>query len=439
MNKQTDVKPPGAYRVLHTADWHLGKMLGDLSRADEHQGFLDDLLGKIRMLSVDALVIAGDVFDSANPPQNAVAQYYDFLSALFQQGGCAVVVVSGNHDSPAHLDAPRQVLKALRCFVVGSMPQSIGDMLIPLPDAESPRLLVAAVPFLRDRDLRVGQSGQSATDIQRALVDGIQRRYDEVAEKSKPWIEKGIPVLATGHLTVVGSKVSDSEREIHVGGLGAITADRFPKAFAYIALGHLHRPQAAGGNETVRYSGSPIPLSFSEAEDNKSIQVLDFVGDKLAQQFGLDLPLMRQLTQLTTTREQLESMLGDFKPSVRPLPAWVELVVENPVAGENLFNRAQEIAKDKSFQVVRVVSQAKASGANGADGEMTPMDLDGASDLLAEPAKVFERRLKEEAGLTAEESGNLKSLFNELLELHNGQQQAAVVAAGCKADLGGEA
>src|SRR5439155_6402407 len=95
-------KPPGAYRVLHTADWHLGKLLGEHSREEEHRRFLAFLLDAIREHSIDALLIAGDVFDSANPPQRAVAQYYDFLSALFRQGGCSVVIVAGNHDSPAH-------------------------------------------------------------------------------------------------------------------------------------------------------------------------------------------------------------------------------------------------------------------------------------------------------------------------------------------------
>src|SRR5260221_6517283 len=106
-------KLPGGYRVLHTADWHLGKMLGQHSRQEEHQRVLAFLLQGIREQNDDLFAIAGDIFDSAKPPQIAEAQYYDFLSALFRQGGCSVIIVAGNHDSPAHLEAPRQVLKAL--------------------------------------------------------------------------------------------------------------------------------------------------------------------------------------------------------------------------------------------------------------------------------------------------------------------------------------
>ena len=154
-------KPAGAYRVLHTADWHLGKMLGEHSRMEEHARFLRFLLQSIREQGVDLLIVAGDVFDSANPPQSAEAQYYNFLSELFRQGGCAVIVVAGNHDSPAHLEAPRQILKALGAHVIGAWPSIPDEVVVPLPNAKSPQLVVTAVPFLRDRDVRTGQSGQS--------------------------------------------------------------------------------------------------------------------------------------------------------------------------------------------------------------------------------------------------------------------------------------
>ena len=144
----------GKFRVLHTADWHLGKMLGDYSREEEQGLFLEWLLGVIRDRDVDALVVAGDVFDSAYPPQGALRLYYDFLSALYRTTDCAVVVVAGNHDSATQIEAPKGVLGALRVRVVGAMPEDPEDALVVLPDKEDPRLVVAAVPFLRDRDLR---------------------------------------------------------------------------------------------------------------------------------------------------------------------------------------------------------------------------------------------------------------------------------------------
>jgi exonuclease SbcD len=417
-------KPAGAYRVLHTADWHLGKMLGEHSREEEHRRFLDFLLHAIREHSVDLLVIAGDVFDSANPPQTAEAQYYDFLSALYRQGGCSVVVIAGNHDSPAHLEAPRQVLKALGAHVLGALRQSPAETLLPFPNANSPRLIAAAIPFLRDRDLRIGQSGQTAADIQKALVDGIKRRYEEVAATAKPWTDRGVPVLATGHLTIVGSTASESEREIHVGGLGAVGADSFSNVFSYVALGHLHRPQAAAGHETVRYAGSPIPLSLSEAKDVKAVRLLDFGQGKLVSQAELQIPLVRPLAQISTTRQLLDSTLESFKPPPGELSAWVELLIEDPVAGESLFERAQEIGRANGFEVIRVISKPTMTRSAGMTAaEIT--DADGIADLLAEPTKVFAHRLEAESSLTQQEKESLKAAFLELLNLHAEQEGQA--------------
>jgi exonuclease SbcD len=407
-------KPPGAYRVLHTADWHLGKMLGEHSRHEEHRRFLEFLLQCIREQHVDALLVAGDIFDSANPPQTAESQYYDFLSELYQQGGCSIVIVAGNHDSPARLEAPRQVLKALRAHVVGAWPASCADALIPLPNATSPRIVVAAVPFLRDRDLRTGQTGQGAAEIQRALVDGIKRCYEEIAVAAKPWLEKGIPLVATGHLTTVGSRSSDSEREIHVGGLGAIGVECFSPAFKYVALGHLHRPQTAKANAVVRYAGSPIPLSFSEAGDKKTVQLLDFIKGDLAQITELEIPLARPLTQLSVTRESFERELANLPVFDSELQAWVEVIVENPVPGENLYDRAQEISRARGFEVVQVVSKRDAAVPGVSGNGLLEADV---ADLLAEPEKVFAHRLETETGLTDPERASLKSVFHELLDL----------------------
>lgn len=280
MNSSSTAKPANAYRVLHSADWHLGKMLGDKSREEEHQHFLAFLLDQIDQLSVDALIIAGDIFDSANPPQSAVRQYFNFLSQLLKTGDCAVVIVAGNHDSPAHLEAPSQLLLAMGAHVVGTLPEDCENLLVPLPNADAPQLVVAAMPYLRDRDLRVGQSGQDMGEIQQALIQGIKNRYEEVEKAAQCWKDRGVPVLVTGHLTVAGASTSDSEREIHIGGLGAVSSGCFPASFDYVALGHLHRPQKAGA-EHIRYSGSPLPLSFSEAKDVKEMRLLDF-ADKQA-------------------------------------------------------------------------------------------------------------------------------------------------------------
>lgn len=174
-------KPSGSYRLLHTADWHLGKLLNDQSRADEHVLFLDWLLKAVAQYEVDAIILAGDVFDSGNPPMSAVAQYFDFVSGLFSQGHCALVVIAGNHDSAKQLEAPRNALRALNVHVVGSVAADPEARIIYLPNKELLKVAIAMVPFLRDGDLRFGRAGESADEIRAQLVAGVRERYAEAA------------------------------------------------------------------------------------------------------------------------------------------------------------------------------------------------------------------------------------------------------------------
>ena len=416
-------KTSGCYRVLHTSDWHLGKTLNDQPRDEEHARFLDWLLHVIGEHAVDLLIVAGDVFDSANPPQSAQAQYYDFVSALFRQGGCAMVVVGGNHDSPGQLEAPNEVLRALGVHVLGFLPESPQARLVVLPSQENPRLVVAAVPFLRDRELRMGQSGQGVTDIQRERLAGITQRYAETAEAAAEWNEKGVPVLATGHLMVIGASSSDSEREIHIGGLGAVERDIFPEAFSYVALGHLHRPQCTGGSENVRYSGSPIPLSFSEAHDRKEVRLLDFAHGNLREQWPLHVPVFRWLSQMRTSRVDLERTLDEFQPESSDLTTWVEVIVVDAGIGENLNEVVQEAVEDRDFEVLKVL-RGGATPLQGMNAEELSDD-EGIDTLLDNPSQVFQQRLDEEIGLTEEERRELEVAFAQLIEIHEEEDASA--------------
>ncbi|MDF1656491.1 MAG: exonuclease subunit SbcD, partial [Verrucomicrobiales bacterium] len=312
-------------KILHTADWHLGKLLNDQSRDEEHGLFLDWLLNVVKNEDVDAIIVAGDIFDTANPPQSALQRYYDFVSRLFAQGDCHLVIIAGNHDSAAQLEAPKQVLNSLKTHVVGFLPENPEDRILYLPDAQNPEAAIALIPFLRDRDLRVGRAGENAEEIRAQLAGGISARYAEAAEAIVT-AKVECPVIATGHLTVVGSETSDSERDIHIGGLGSITPGHFPDTFDYVALGHLHRPQASDDDGRVRYSGSPIALSFSESPDKKEVRLLD-LSNREIQQTSFPIPVFRKLSQLRTTTAELDKAIGDFSEKAGDLRTWVELIV----------------------------------------------------------------------------------------------------------------
>ena len=292
------IKPVNAYRLLHTADWHLGKTLNDQSREEEHRRFLEWLLVQVEAHGVDAIVLAGDVFDSAYPSQSAQKLYYDFISQLQRFEGCRFAVIAGNHDSPAHLEAPALPLRFLKTFVTGALPREAEDRVLLLPDEESPKVALAMVPYLPERDLRQGKAGETSEQIQRQLAEGIRARYSETAE-AMARLHPGVPAVALGHLTVLGSRTSDSERDIHIGGLGAVKPACFDPSFAYVALGHLHRPQAVKGDDRVRYAGSPIALSFSEATDKKEVRIVDVRPDGITDH-GLPIPVFRRLALLVT-------------------------------------------------------------------------------------------------------------------------------------------
>ena len=405
-------KPSGAFRVIHTADWHLGKALGDLDRTEEHRRFLDFLRRTVLETEADALVIAGDVFDSATPPQSAVRLYFEFLAALHRESACVTVVTAGNHDSPGHLESPRELLRVIDVRVAASWPGDPGELLFPLPSPEAPKVLVAAVPFLRERDLRTGHLGQSAAEIQRDLQDGLTRRYAEIAAAAQPWIRQGVPILATGHLTALGATTSESEREIHVGGLGALGADAFPPAFAYVALGHLHRPQAVGGRPQIRYSGSPIALSFSEASDHKELRVLDFAEGALVGNQSVPIPQARRLIQLKVPFGELEARLGELSLPECELQAWLEIAVQDAPLGEDVYKIVQDAVAGKPFQVVCV--RLERSGGIAALELEDAMGDDEMESILADPRRVFQRRLEQEPAFDETERATLATAFDEL-------------------------
>ena len=229
------------------------------------------------------------------------------------------------------------------------------------------------------------------------------------------WRDKGLPVLATGHLTVVNCSTSDSERDIHIGGQGAVSPNCFPETFDYVALGHLHRPQFAG-RETIRYSGSPIPLSFSEASDEKELRILDFAEGRLLQQNALPIPLPRRLVQLRFQRQTLEADLQAFAPPSSQLRAWVEVLVEDPIPGEDLYETVQALVKNREFDVIRVAgTRTTAPGTLTTEGEISPEEV---QFLLSDPANVFARRLESEVAYTPEDRTALQTTFAELCNLH---------------------
>ncbi|PHN04422.1 exonuclease SbcCD subunit D C-terminal domain-containing protein [Flavilitoribacter nigricans] len=343
-------------KILHTSDWHLGQRLLFNEREQEHQRALDWLAETIRSEEVDALIVAGDIFDINNPPNYARTMYYRFLTSLLGTNCRHIVITGGNHDSPSMLNAPRELLRLLNIYVVGAASEAIADEIIELKDAEgNPELVVAAVPFLRDRDLRFSQAGEGSYERLQKVRQGMAEHYRQIGELMEPYREAKIPLIATGHLYANGAKASDKQDNIYAGDVENIDAEQFPAIFHYIALGHIHRPQTVGGQEHIRYSGSLLPLSFSETKDDKSVYLLHFQRDQLLQIETLAVPVFRRLKSITGDLQAVKESLRRFdQKGGRDLTPWVEVVVETDRLIPRLDLQLRDFTRDMNLQLLKI-------------------------------------------------------------------------------------
>ncbi|WP_232630442.1 exonuclease SbcCD subunit D [Methylobacterium sp. Leaf118] len=260
-------------RVLHTGDWHIGQTLRGFSREREHDAVFARLVGLVEEREVDALVVAGDVFDGQNPSGESQARFYALMARLHAvRPSMTIVITAGNHDAAGRLEAPRPLLEAIGVHVVGNVRRrdgaiDLGRHLVPIRDPSGAvAAQVLAVSYPTASCLPPLASLMRAGEVS-PIVRGVRNLYDGLYEAARPRLD-GLPLLVTGHLHVAGGLESEgAERRILVGGEHAVPPDVFPEAAVYVALGHLHRAQEirhGSGGRTVRYCGSLIPLSATE-------------------------------------------------------------------------------------------------------------------------------------------------------------------------------
>ncbi len=310
-------------KILHTADWHIGKKLHKHDLAEDFDLFITWLCNTLQENQVDVLLVSGDIFDLANPSSEARKQYYRALMQL-KKLNCKIILTGGNHDSPAMLDAPREILRELEMYVVGGLPENIEDIIIPLyGKSEEPEVIIAALPYLRDPDLRSAGDGNTYEDRLEATRKGIQKIFGKAAEicaKRFP----NIPAIAMGHLFAAGAETSESERDIQIGNQAAFNALQFGEYFNYIALGHIHKPQRVNAAVPTFYSGSPIPLSFSERRDEKRVLLISTEEDFSPE--SITVPSFRKLLKITGTLEELQQKLNNLE-NVSKLDSLIEVVL----------------------------------------------------------------------------------------------------------------
>ncbi len=307
-------------KILHTADWHIGQQFHKRKRYGEFEQFLAWLVDKIKRECFEVLLVAGDIFDTSTPSNRAQELYNNFIADIAKTDCRHVVVTGGNHDSPSLLNAQRNIFKLLKIHVVGSAELSPKDEVLLLHDPQGkPELIVCAVPYLRDRDIRKSEAGESIEAKGKNLMEGIRRHYAEVcqeAEKLQKEQPHWVPIIAMGHLFAAGGSTAEGDgvRELYVGSLAHVHADLFPSCIDYLALGHLHSAQKVGGHAHMRYSGSPLPMSFGEADQEKEVICVEFIDKQIAIE-GLKVPAFQALKRIRGDWEHIFAEVEKEKQS----------------------------------------------------------------------------------------------------------------------------
>ncbi|MFA0546453.1 exonuclease subunit SbcD [Vibrio splendidus] len=371
-------------KILHTSDWHLGQNFYNKSRKNEHERFLQWLLEQVTEHDIDAIIVAGDIFDTSTPPSYAREMYNKFVVDS-NKIGCQLVLLGGNHDSVSVLKETQQLLKYMGADVIPNTNEDHATQVVELKgkngDVEA---LVCAIPFIRPRDVLTSQAGVTGVERQKQLGDAIKQHYQSVydaAVEKRATFENSehMPIIATGHLTAMGVQQSDSVRDIYVGNLDGFAADGFPDA-DYIALGHIHRPQVVAKREYIRYCGSPIPLSFDELKSQKQVCVVEFVeGERTISQ--LPVPTFQPLAEIKGDLSEIESQLNQYIGLDSDQSVWLSIEVQAQDYLSDLQERMRALTEGLNVEVLQLRrarerrNQALEQESAETLSELSPMDV----------------------------------------------------------------
>ncbi|MCL1126525.1 exonuclease subunit SbcD [Shewanella surugensis] len=399
-------------KILHTSDWHLGQSFLTKSRKDEHHAFLDWLLAQVQLHMIDAIIVAGDIFDTGTPPSYAREMYNRFVVAI-NQLGCTLVVLGGNHDSVSMLNESKTLLACLNTHVIANTSDEIDEQVFALKNRQGEvGAVLCAVPFIRARDVVVSVAGETGVEKRQVLGEAIKRHYTQIYEaaltlrKDNGW---DVPIIATGHLTALGVSQSESVRDIYIGSLEGFAADGFPPA-DYIALGHIHRPQIVAKSEHIRYSGSPIPLSFDELKYTKQVVVVEFEKAKRLSITPIEIPIFQPMAVLKGSLDDIAAQLASFDVEPIGLPTWLFIEVHMQDYFSDLQQRIQNMTQDLHVEVLRL---KRARGQSQAALEQV------AKETLAEltPFDVFDKRLTLESMKEEIEAGQLDRIKTQFQQI----------------------
>ncbi|MDQ0921253.1 exonuclease SbcCD subunit D [Paenibacillus sp. V4I5] len=306
-------------RILHTADWHFGRTLEGRSRLEEQTAFMDELVQIVQDQAIDLVLIAGDIYDSVNPPAAAEQLFYEGIARLADGGKRQVAIISGNHDHPDRLAASGPLAAKQGITIIG----------LPVPDIQSIGIArtgeltrLITLPYPSESRLKELLSDVAEEEVLRSKYS---ERVGALIHKQAASFEAGTVNLIMSHLYVLGGHETESERPIQVGGAYTVDTNALTAGAQYVALGHLHRPQNVKAASPIRYCGSPIAYSFSEAGQAKSVTVLELAPGQAAEPKEIFLTSGRPL--VSWKAKEGIGQVHQWLDEQRDASAWIDLEV----------------------------------------------------------------------------------------------------------------
>ena len=402
-------------KILHTADWHLGQLFHEYDRTFEHQQFLDWLLETIKEEQIDVLLVSGDVFDISNPAAASIRMFYTFLkNATKENPELQIVITAGNHDSASRLEAPKPLLESSNIHIIGTIEKNSDGSIdyqkltIPLRSKEGKiKTWCLAIPFLRIGDY------PSIPNVDSPYADGVTQLYKEAFEYAQEIKQSDQNIIAMGHLHTHHAEISDMDKteRLIMGGVECIAATAFHEDIKYVALGHIHKAQRIGGKEHIRYSGSPLPMSFSERNYKHQVVIFE-LDNEITTLKTVEIPVSIPLLRIPLKAELLEQVLEQLnqlpEKNYDEEPPYLEVQVLLAEPEPALRHKIDEVLKYKNVKLARIQPHYPSTKSNSP--EASPQEL--LNEL--KPIDVFSKSYQ--AKYNSEVPENLIRLFQQTLE-----------------------
>ncbi|MBK9733516.1 MAG: exonuclease SbcCD subunit D C-terminal domain-containing protein [Saprospiraceae bacterium] len=399
-------------KIIHTADWHIGKILHKHELTEDIKLFFDWLVNYLIVEDIDVLLVSGDIFDLANPSNQDAKLYYDMLFRL-SKTKTKVIITGGNHDSVSLLDAPSHLLDTLNIKVIGGCRENIQDEIVPIYDLNGKLVcVILAVPFLRDRDLRASMQASESQDKSEIMSLAIKYHYDTLVEMSHNIYGEHIPIIAMGHLYMKGSITSDSERDIHIGNLQGLESKIIHPDIMYMALGHIHKPQRINNLDHIRYSGSAVFLDFSERDYSKMVIRIDITKHKIDKISPVMIPKSREIIKISGNLESVLQDLSSYEKQL-PLKTLIEIEVLEPIFDPIKIQVLEDLVStqnNEKYKILksRILFTSKFdTDHNLAENIITINELD--------PLDIFDQKLNEN-NITVGEKQRLREAYIVMME-----------------------